>query len=170
MCPVKQVLLKFSQNSQKNDCAGVSFIRKPQASGLQIYLKETPIRCFTVNFVKFLKRPILLNTYGRLLLDFVLRYRLIHHNEKTENINSYYPFRSSHQRRSTREGVLRNFTKSQENTCASLFFIKLQAWGLQLHLRHATLLNKRLAQVFSCELISKTFFTEHRWTTASIHY
>ena len=85
MCPVKQVLLKFSQNSQKNDCAGVSFIRKPQASGLQIYLKETPIRCFTVNFVKFLKRPILLNTYGRLLLDFVLRYRLIHHNEKTEN-------------------------------------------------------------------------------------
>ena len=125
MCPVKQVVFKFSQNSQKNDCTGVSFVRKPQASGLQIYLKETPIRCFTVSFPKYLKRSILLlNTYGRLLLDFVLRYHLIHHNEKIENINFYYPFRSSHQRCFIREGFLRNFAKSQENTCASLFFIK----------------------------------------------
>ena len=53
---------------------------------------------------------------------------------------------------------------SLENTCArASFLIKLQA-------RPATLLEKRLAHVFSCEFceISKnTFFTEHRWTTAS---
>ena len=65
-----------------------------------------------------------------------------------------YP-KSSHQRGSVKNGVLRNFVKfTGKHLCQSLFFNKVQT----------------LAQVFSCEFceISKnTFFTEHLWETAS---
>ena len=46
-----------------------------------------------------------------------------------------YLSRSTHQRCSIKTGVLRNFTKSQENTCARVSFCSL---------RPATLLKKRL--------------------------
>ena len=63
--------------------------------------------------------------------------------------------RSSYQRCSVRKGVLRNFAKFTENTCAwACNFIKKET----------------LAQVLSCEFceISKnTFFTEHLRATAS---
>ena len=36
-CSVKKVFLEISQNSQENICAGVSFLIKLQASGLQLY-------------------------------------------------------------------------------------------------------------------------------------
>ena len=36
-CSVKKVLLEISQNSQENTCARVSFLKKLQASGLQLY-------------------------------------------------------------------------------------------------------------------------------------
>ena len=58
-------VLRISQNSQENTCAIVSFL---------IHLKEILLkrrlwqRCFPVNFVKFLRAPLLKNTSGRLLL------------------------------------------------------------------------------------------------------
>ena len=45
-------------------------------------------------------------------------------------------FRSSHQRRSTKKGVLRNLSKSTGITCARVSFLtKLQAPGLQFYLK-----------------------------------
>ena len=73
-------------------------------------------------------------------------------------------FRSSHQMCSVKKGFLRNFTKfTGKHQCQSLFFNKVAG-------RPATLLKKRLAQVFFCEFceISKnTFLTEHLQTTTS---
>ena len=58
-------------------------------------------------------------------------------------------------RRSVRKGVIRNFANSQKNTCASFFFNKVAG------LRPATLLKRRLVQVFSCKFckISKNSFS-----------
>ena len=60
--------------------------------------------------------------------------------------------RSSHQRRSIKKGVLKNFTKlTGKYLCQSPF------------------LKTTLAQVFSCtfcEIVKNTFFKEHLWTTA----
>ena len=53
------MFLEISQNSQENTFARVYFLIKMQAWGL---------RCFPVNFVKFLRTPSLQNTSGRLLL------------------------------------------------------------------------------------------------------
>ena len=43
----KEVFLKISQNSQENTCARVSFLIKLQASGLQLYQKETLAQGFS---------------------------------------------------------------------------------------------------------------------------
>ena len=55
--------------------------------------------------------------------------------------------------------VLRNLANSTgKQLCWSLFLIKLQAWGLQLHLKETP------KQVFSCEIyksFKNIFFTEH---------
>ena len=51
------LFVKNSQNSEKNTCAKVSFLKK-----ILWY------RCFPVNFVKFLRTPFLQNTSGRRLL------------------------------------------------------------------------------------------------------
>ena len=63
------------------------------------------------------------------------------------------------------KGVLRNFEKTQENTCARVsFLISCRAEACNFIKKEA------LAQVFSCEFyeISKNiFFTEHLRTTAS---
>ena len=76
--------------------------------------------------------------------------------------------KSSHQRCSVKKGFLRNFAKFPgKQLCKSLFFIKVAG------LRPATLLKKRLLQVFSCEFSEtskNTFFTEHLWTTASVFW
>ena len=51
------MFLEISQNSQENTCAGVYFLIKLQALGLQLYLKKRLChRCFLVNFAKFLKQ------------------------------------------------------------------------------------------------------------------
>ena len=61
-----------------------------------------------------------------------------------------------------KKGALRISQNSQESTC-----VKVSG------LRTATLLKKRLAQVFSCEFYEifqenfMNFFTEHLWATAS---
>ena len=65
-----------------------------------------------------------------------------------------------------KKGVLRISQNSQENTCVKVSFNKVAG------LRPATLLKKRLAQVFFCEfseIFKNTFFTEHLWTIASIN-
>ena len=78
----------------------------------------------------------------------------------------YAIFRSSHQRCSTiLKGVLRNFTNSQENTCARVsFLIKLQTSGLQF------IKKESLAQVFSWEISRNTFVTEHVWAAAFLSF
>ena len=71
---------------------------------------------------------------------------------------------TSHQRRSIKNGVLRNFAKfTRKHLCQSFFFNKVA------QLRPATLLKKRLTHAFSCEFceISKNaFFIEHLWKIA----
>ena len=70
-CSVENMFLEISQNSQENTCARVSFLIKLQASGLKsatLLKKRLWRRCFPVNFAKFLRRPFLQNTSGRLLL------------------------------------------------------------------------------------------------------
>ena len=39
-CSVEKVLLEISQNSKENTCAGVYFLIKLQASGLQLYERK----------------------------------------------------------------------------------------------------------------------------------
>ena len=64
-----------------------------------------------------------------------------------------------------KKGVVKNFGKFTEKYLVpESFFNKVAA------LRPATLLKRRLAQVFLCEfskIFKNTFFTEHLWTTAS---
>ena len=52
--------LENSQNSQENICTRVSFLIKLHASDLQILVKKRlKLRCFPVNFAKFLRAPFL---------------------------------------------------------------------------------------------------------------
>ena len=73
--------------------------------------------------------------------------------------------RSCHQMCSVKKCVLRNFIKfTGKHLFQSIFFIRVA------DLRAATLLKKRLTQVFSCglcEISKNTFFTEHLLATAS---
>ena len=74
--------------------------------------------------------------------------------------------RSSHRMCSVRKGVLRNFsTFTGKHLCQGPFFNKVRP-------QPATLLKKRLAQVFSCEfweIFKNTFFIKQLWATASFH-
>ena len=54
------MFLEISQNSQENTCTRDSFLIK-----LQVCLWH---RCFPVSFAKFLRKPFLKNTSGRLLM------------------------------------------------------------------------------------------------------
>ena len=63
-CPTKQMFLKILQKHKKDLCRSLCFNR---ATRLQ---KETPYRCFSVNFVKILRTPILQNASELLLLRF----------------------------------------------------------------------------------------------------
>ena len=74
--------------------------------------------------------------------------------------------RSSHQRRSIKIDVLKNFTKfTGKHLCQSLFFNKVEG------LSPATVLKKRLW--YSCfpvnfmKFLRTPIFIEHLWTTAS---
>ena len=73
--------------------------------------------------------------------------------------------RSSHQRCSVKNGVLRIFAKfTGKHLCQSLFFKNVTGAACNL------IEKETLAQVFSCEFCESsknTFFTEHVWATAS---
>lgn len=49
-CSGKKMFLKYSQNSQINASARVSFLIKLQAGGLQLYQKSSDIQGFPANF------------------------------------------------------------------------------------------------------------------------
>ena len=69
MCSAKKVFLEISQYSQKNTCAGVSFLIKLQASGLWNLLKtKTLAQVLPVNFAKFLRTPFFIEHLRWLLL------------------------------------------------------------------------------------------------------
>ena len=68
-CSVKKVFLEISQNSQENTCARVSFLIKLQDWSARLLKKRLWQRCFPVNFAKFLRKPCLQNTSGRMLLN-----------------------------------------------------------------------------------------------------
>ena len=63
------MLLKISQNPQESTCARASFLIKLQVSACR---KRLWHRCFPVIVLKFLRALFLKNTFGRLLLTFVL--------------------------------------------------------------------------------------------------
>ena len=71
-------------------------------------------------------------------------------------INLLWKIRSSHRRCSVRKDVLRNFVKfTGKHLCQNMFFNKVAG------LRPATLLEKRLTQVFYCEfceIVKNAFF------------
>ena len=54
-CSVKKVFLKISRNLQENTCARFSFLIKLQASGLQLYKKETLAKVFSGEFFEISK-------------------------------------------------------------------------------------------------------------------
>ena len=61
-CPVKNALVKISQNSYKNICARVSFLIELQAPSLRpvfLFIKRLWHRCFPRNFDRFLRKPFL---------------------------------------------------------------------------------------------------------------
>ena len=67
-CSVEKVFLGISQRSQENTCVRVSFF-----SGLRpatLLTNKLWHRCFSVNFVNFLRTPFLENSSGLLLLEF----------------------------------------------------------------------------------------------------
>ena len=61
--------LKVSQTSQENTCLRASFLIKLQLRPATLLKRKIWHRCFPVNFVKFLRTPILQNISGRLLLS-----------------------------------------------------------------------------------------------------
>ena len=65
-CSVKKVFLEISQNLQENICARVSFLIKLQAEARNLIQKVTLTPMFSVNLVKFLGTPFLLDTFKRL--------------------------------------------------------------------------------------------------------
>ena len=54
-CSVKKVLIEISQNSQRNTCAGVSFLIKLQASACNFIKKETLAQGFSCEFCEISK-------------------------------------------------------------------------------------------------------------------
>ena len=64
-CSVKRVFLNISQNSEENNCVGVSFSKNCRPI---IAEKRLPHMCFPIKFMKFLRLSFLKNISGRLIL------------------------------------------------------------------------------------------------------
>ena len=63
-----EVLLKISQNSQRNTCASLLFTKVAGLRLATLLKKSLCHRCFPANFSNFLRTPSLKSTYRRLLL------------------------------------------------------------------------------------------------------
>ena len=66
---IKKVFLRNSQNSQENICARVFFKKVKGVRPGTLLKNKLWHRCFPVNFAKFLRAPVLQNSYERLLLN-----------------------------------------------------------------------------------------------------
>ena len=78
MSSAKKVLSEILQNSRENTCARVSFVNK--VAGLRsatLFKKWHWRRCFPVNFVKFLRKPFLIEHLPWLLLLFLSVFLLL---------------------------------------------------------------------------------------------
>ena len=64
----KNILKKFSPNSQKNICVGISFLIKLQPEICNFIKKETPIRVFFCEFCEIFKNPFFIEHLQWLLL------------------------------------------------------------------------------------------------------
>ena len=71
------MFLEISQNSQENTCAGVSLNKVAGLRPATLLRKRLWRRSFAVNFVKFLRRPFLQNTFGWLLLEITKHAKLL---------------------------------------------------------------------------------------------
>ena len=71
MCSVKKVFIKILQNSQKNICTGI--FRLEACNFIKKRLRHI---CFPENFVKVLRTPILQNAGWRLLLKYLLKFKI----------------------------------------------------------------------------------------------
>ena len=72
-CSIKYGVLKNSQNSQENICVRVSFFKKNAGLRFAALLeKRLRHRCAPVNFSKFLRTPISVNTSKQLPMSFYL--------------------------------------------------------------------------------------------------
>ena len=71
-CSIKKVIYKNFVKFSGITCAGVSFLIK--FFNKNLIKKETPHKCFPVDFAKFLRIPFLQNTSRRLLLKNVGKY------------------------------------------------------------------------------------------------
>ena len=65
----EKVLLETFQNSQENTCARASILVNLQVDACNFIRKRLWHRCFSLNFLKFLRTPFLLNICGRPLLQ-----------------------------------------------------------------------------------------------------
>ena len=61
-CSVKKMLLKLSQNSQENTCAGVSFLIRLQASACNLIKKKTLSQVFSCKFCEISKNTFFYRT------------------------------------------------------------------------------------------------------------
>ena len=68
-CPVKQVFLKISKNSQESTCVRVSFLIKLLFSPAILLKRRLWHTCFPVNFVKFLRTPFFIEHLWWMLLS-----------------------------------------------------------------------------------------------------
>ena len=68
-CSIKKLFLKFSQNSQGNTCARVSFLIKLQVEPCNFVKKETLTQAFSCEFCEIYNNTFFTKTSGRLLLN-----------------------------------------------------------------------------------------------------
>ena len=68
-CSIKKVFWKISQNSQEDTCARVSFLIKMQVKPATLLKKILWLRCFPVDFAKFLRTPFFIEHLRWLLLN-----------------------------------------------------------------------------------------------------
>ena len=91
------------------------------------FTKKIQHRCFSVKFAKFLRKSILKNSCERLLLNQLKQVYSFFH--KTQQ----WRFRSSYQRCSIKNALLKISQNSEENACVAVSFPTKLVWRLQLY-------------------------------------
>ena len=77
-CSVKKsVLRNFTKFTGKHLCQRLFFNKVAGLRPANLLKKSLWRRCFLLNFAKFLRKPLSQNTFGRMLLTFVLYFEVI---------------------------------------------------------------------------------------------